>query len=90
LLCIAFNNTIVPMNSGEKHCAHVGEAADALGVTARYLRKLEAQGAIPRAKRDARGFRIYAEADLEVLRAIGVGTRPTRLRYPKDMPKLAS
>jgi DNA-binding transcriptional MerR regulator len=77
------------MNTGEEHPVQIGEAAEALGVTTRYLRKLEAQGATPRVGRDARGFRIYAEADLELLRSIGVGTRPRKLRSPKHVPMVA-
>jgi DNA-binding transcriptional MerR regulator len=77
------------MNKGEKRSVRIGEAADALGVTSRYLRKLEAQASTPRVERDARGYRIYAEADLEVLRCIGVGTRPRKLRSPEDAPMVA-
>ncbi len=73
------------MNSGDKHPVHIGDVADALDVTARYIRKLEAQGSIPRAQRDARGFRVYTEADLELLRSLGVGSRPRRLRQPEEV-----
>jgi DNA-binding transcriptional MerR regulator len=64
---------------------HVGAAAEAVGVTARYLRLLEAGGAIPPARRDEHGFRVYSDADVERLREIGVGSRPHRLKRPEEV-----
>jgi hypothetical protein len=43
-------------------------------VSAQYLRLLEWQGKIPLASRDFNG-RYYTEADVELLRAMGVGQR---------------
>ncbi|MBA2691483.1 MAG: MerR family DNA-binding transcriptional regulator [Rubrobacter sp.] len=65
----------------------IGEAAKALDVTPRYIRKLEAQGLIPRAKRDARGFRVYARSDLDLLKKLGVGSRPRRLRRIEELTR---
>lgn len=58
---------------------HIGEAAQVLGVTPEYLRGLERVGRIPSARRDFNG-RIYTPFDIALLRRIGVGTRPRRLR----------
>jgi MerR family transcriptional regulator, copper efflux regulator len=55
------------MNSTTVQEVHVGAAAEAVGVTARYLNLLEAGGVIPPAKRDKRGFRVYSDDDLEGL-----------------------
>ncbi|MBA3426369.1 MAG: MerR family DNA-binding transcriptional regulator [Rubrobacter sp.] len=58
---------------------HIGEAARRLGVTPKHLRTLEREGRIPAARRDFNG-RIYSEFDLTLLRGLGVGSRPWRLR----------
>ena len=73
------------MNSTTVQKVHVGAAAEAVGVTARYLKLLLAAGVIPPAKRDERGFRIYSSEDLECLREIGVGSRPRRLKRPEEV-----
>jgi len=73
------------MNSGEKYSVRIGEAAGVLGVTARYLRKLEAQGSIPPAKRDAHAFRLYSESDIALLRRVGVGSRPRKLKQAEEV-----
>jgi DNA-binding transcriptional MerR regulator len=62
---------------------HIGAASRELGVTPEYLRLLERQGRIPRARRDCNG-RIYGEADLRFLRSLGIGSRPRRLRSPAE------
>jgi DNA-binding transcriptional MerR regulator len=64
---------------------HVGAAAEAVGVTARYLKLLEASGVIPPAKRDERGFRVYSSEDLERLSEIGVGSRPRKLKRSEEV-----
>jgi DNA-binding transcriptional MerR regulator len=51
---------------------HITQAAQALSVTPVYLRLLEKQGRIPRARRDYNG-RVYSEFDIALLRALGVG-----------------
>jgi DNA-binding transcriptional MerR regulator len=73
------------MNSTTVQQVHVGAAAEAVGVTARYLKLLEAAGVIPSAKRDERGFRVYSGEDLERLREIGVGSRPRKLKRDKQV-----
>ena len=73
------------MNSTTVQEVHVGAAAEAVGVTARYLKLLEAAGVIPPAKRDERGFRVYSSEDLERLRKIGVGSRPRKLERPDEV-----
>jgi DNA-binding transcriptional MerR regulator len=58
---------------------HIGEAARRLGVTPEHLRNLERAGRIPQPQRDYNG-RVYSEFDLVLLKALGVGTRPRRLK----------
>lgn len=63
---------------------HIGTASRELGVTPEYLRLLERQGRIPRVRRDRNG-RVYSELDLDLLRSLGVGRRPRKLRTGKDL-----
>jgi len=51
----------------------ISEAARHLGVSAQYLRLLEAEGKIPAAPRIF-GCRVYSIDDVARLRAIGVGS----------------
>jgi predicted site-specific integrase-resolvase len=67
---------------------HIGEAAQRLGVTPKHLRLLEREGRIPPARRDYNG-RIYTEFDIAVLRSMGVGTRPRRLKRAEDVLEAA-
>jgi DNA-binding transcriptional MerR regulator len=64
---------------------HIGEAARRLGVTPNHLRILEWQGRIPPAHRDLNG-RIYSEFDIALIRSIGVGSRPRRLKRAEKVP----
>jgi DNA-binding transcriptional MerR regulator len=73
------------MNSTTVQQVHVGAAAEAVGVTARYLKLLEAGGIIPAARRDERGFRVYSDEDLDRLKEIGVGSRPRKLKRPEEV-----
>ena len=63
---------------------HISKAAEILGVTPQHLRILEWQGRIPPARRDYNG-RIYSEFDLALLRSIGVGSRPRKLKRAEDI-----
>lgn len=63
---------------------HIGEAARRLGVTPHHLRVLEWRGRIPPARRDLNG-RVYSELDIALLRAIGVGSRPGRLKQAEEV-----
>ena len=63
---------------------HISEAACRLGVTPTYLRALEAQGRIPTARRDFNG-RIYSEFDVALLKSMGIGSRPSRLKQPEEV-----
>lgn len=58
---------------------HISECARRLGVSPQHLRILEWRGRIPPARRDYNG-RIYSEDDIALLRALGVGSRPSRLK----------
>jgi DNA-binding transcriptional MerR regulator len=63
---------------------HIGEAARQLGVTPNHLRILEWQGRIPAAHRDLNG-RVYSKFDIALLKALGVGSRPRRLRRAEEL-----
>ena len=63
---------------------HITEAARRLGVTAGYLRLLERAGQIPPARRDFNG-RIYTEFDIALLRSMGVGQRPRKLKRAEEV-----
>jgi DNA-binding transcriptional MerR regulator len=67
---------------------HIGEAARRLSVSPKHLRVLEREGRIPQARRDFNG-RIYSEFDLCLLRAMGVGSRPYRLRSIEEVMEAA-
>lgn len=62
---------------------HISQAAEALGVTPHYLRILEYEGRIPPARRDYNG-RIYTEFDIALLKAMGVGARPKKLKRAEE------
>ena len=63
---------------------HISEAAQRLSVTAQHLRMLEWQGRIPPARRDLNG-RVYSEFDIALLKSLGVGSRPRRLKRPEEV-----
>jgi len=63
---------------------HIGEAAQRLGVTPKHLRLLEREERIPPARRDFNG-RIYTEFDIALLRRMGIGSRPRRLRRAEEV-----
>ena len=63
---------------------HIGEASRQLGVSPEHLRTLERDGRIPPPRRDNNG-RIYTELDIALLRSMGVGGRPRRLKRPEDV-----
>jgi len=63
---------------------HIGEAARRLSVTPKHLRVLEREGRIPPARRDFNG-RVYTEFDIALLKALGVGTRPRRLKRAEEV-----
>jgi len=63
---------------------HISEAARRLCVTPQHLRVLEWQGRIPPAHRDLNG-RIYCEFDIALLKSLGVGSRPRKLKQPEEV-----
>jgi hypothetical protein len=63
---------------------HIAEVAKQLGVTSHHLRMLERQGRIPPASRDFNG-RIYTPFDITLLRSMGVGSRPRRLKPMEEV-----
>ena len=63
---------------------HIGEAARRIGCTPEHLRTLEREGRIPPARRDVNG-RIYSEFDIALLKSMGVGQRPRKLKRAEDV-----
>ncbi|MBA4116077.1 MAG: MerR family transcriptional regulator [Rubrobacter sp.] len=63
---------------------HIGEAARRLSVTPKHLRVLEREGRIPPPRRDLNG-RIYTEFDIALLRSMGIGSRPRRLKRADEV-----
>ena len=63
---------------------HISEAAKRLSVTPQHLRTLEWQGRIPQARRDFNG-RIYSEFDIALLKSLGIGSRPRKLKRPEEV-----
>ena len=63
---------------------HISEAARRLGVTPKHLRVLEREGRIPPPRRDYNG-RVYSQFDIALLKSLGVGSRPTRLKQPEEV-----
>jgi DNA-binding transcriptional MerR regulator len=67
---------------------HIGECVQRLGCTPKHLRALEREGRIPPARRDLNG-RVYTEFDVALLKALGVGSRPRRLKSPEEVLEAA-
>ncbi len=63
---------------------HIGEAAQQIGCTPKHLRTLEREGRIPPARRDLNG-RVYSECDIELLKSMGVGSRPRKLKRAEEV-----
>ena len=57
----------------------ISQAADELNISASWLRFGERPGALPLARRNQRGWRLYTPEDIERLRRLGVGERKRRL-----------
>jgi DNA-binding transcriptional MerR regulator len=55
-----------------------------LGVSPQHIRMLEWQGRIPQARRDYNG-RVYSEFDIALLKSLGVGSRPRKLKRPEEV-----
>jgi DNA-binding transcriptional MerR regulator len=62
----------------------ISEAARSLSVTPQHLRMLEWEGRIPPARRDFNG-RVYSAFDIALLRSLGIGARPRRLKRPEEV-----
>ena len=58
------------MDSGKKH--RINALAKSLGVSAQTVKNYENQGILPRARRDARGWRYYTDEDILKIRALYV------------------
>ena len=68
----------------------VSEAARQLGLSsADWLRQGEKRGLLPRARRSLNGHRYYTAADVDLLRRLGVGSRPRRLKRAEDVLEVA-
>ncbi len=63
---------------------HISEAARRLSVSPQHLRMLEWQGRVPLARRDLNG-RIYTEFDIALLKSMGVGSCPRKLKRAEEV-----
>ena len=63
---------------------HISEASRQLGVSPEHLRALEREGRVPPARRDLNG-RIYSDFDIALLKSLGVGSRPRKLKTPEEV-----
>jgi hypothetical protein len=72
------------VESNKSKVCYIGEAAQQLGVTPQHLRMLEWEGRIPPARRNLNG-RVYSEFDIALLKRMGIGTRPRRLRRAEEV-----
>ena len=63
---------------------HIGAVARLLRCTPEHIRALERRGRIPPARRDFNG-RIYSEFDIALLRSMGVGSRPRKLKRAEEV-----
>ena len=64
--------------------ARISRVAEELGVSPQYLRMLEWQGRIPPARRDSYG-RFYTPFDVTLLKCMGVGSRPSKLKRAEEV-----
>jgi DNA-binding transcriptional MerR regulator len=64
---------------------YIGTVARQLSVSPEFLRTLERQNRIPVPRRDATGRRLYSQDDLMLLRRIGIGSRPRRLKSVEEV-----
>lgn len=66
----------------------IAETARRLGVSPQYLRMLEWEGRIPAVPYDRSG-RVYTESDIVLLRRMGVGSRPRKLKGAEEVLRTA-
>jgi DNA-binding transcriptional MerR regulator len=72
------------MQAKQQHYS-ISEAARLLGLSADWLREGEKRGSLPRARRGFNGHRCYTREDITLLRSMGVGSRPKRLKQAEEM-----
>jgi DNA-binding transcriptional MerR regulator len=68
---------------------YIGAAARELSVSTEFLRALERAKRIPVPRRDVAGRRLYSQDDVALLKSIGVGERPRRLKRAEDVLEMA-
>jgi DNA-binding transcriptional MerR regulator len=68
---------------------YIGAAARKLSISAEFLRTLERENRIPRPPRDAAGRRLYSQDDLALLKRMGIGECPHRLKRAEDVLEVA-
>jgi DNA-binding transcriptional MerR regulator len=68
----------------ERDVAQISEAARRLSVTPHYLRVLETEGKIPPARRNSNGI-VYSDFDIALLKSMGVGQRPRKLKQAEEV-----
>ncbi len=71
----------------EQHTLTISRAAAELNCSANWLRLAERLGAIPAARRTPGGQRRYTPEDVQLLKQLGVGQRPGRLRTLEEVSR---
>ncbi|CAM5366068.1 MerR family transcriptional regulator OS=Eoetvoesiella caeni OX=645616 GN=DFR37_10159 PE=4 SV=1 [Eoetvoesiella caeni] len=67
----SYNRKVKPSGRFQKGASmNIGQAADASGVTAKMIRYYESIGLVAAARRTEAGYRIYSQADVQILRFI--------------------
>lgn len=69
----------------EQRTLTISQAAEVLGVSPGWLRFGERLGSLPSARRSPGGQRRYTPEDIDLLRTMGVGTKPRRLRSASEI-----
>jgi DNA-binding transcriptional MerR regulator len=68
-----------------RHSLTISQAAEKLDVSSSWLRFGERLGSLPLARRAANGYRYYSEFDIALLRSMGIGSRPRRLKRVEEV-----
>ncbi len=71
----------------EQRTLTISRAAAELGCSASWLRLAERLGAIPAAGRTPGGQRRYTPEDIRLLKQLGVGQRPGKLRTLEEVSR---
>lgn len=69
---------------------YIGAVVRALSVSPEFLRRLEREGRVPAPRRDAAGRRLYTQNDIKLLKSMGIGKKPQRLKSVAEVFEVGS